>query len=183
MAEISLLVGPKHSGKTAILLQQNYNLKKVFDEKVILANCGSDKCSTSLGATQSAVKIARATSLLLLKPVNEWKETEYFLIDNAHLLTPLQVHEIVALADDYNVEFRLAGRKHTTEGKLFKGIEALIEVCDNMTHAGNSIICSCGMRATHELPDSDELVCRKHFNEAKKSKHRHTKWSDIKGQR
>lgn len=176
MAEISLLFGPKRSGKTAILLQQNYNLQKVFDEKVVLANCGSNECTTSLGVSQSAVEILRATSLLLLKPINEWKETEYFLIDNAHLLTPLQVKEIVLLADEYNVEVRLAGRKLTSEGRLFKGIEALMEVCDNMTHAGNSIICSCGMRATHELPDSAELVCRKHFYEVQKSKRRPIKW-------
>lgn len=147
MAKLYYFTSTMNAGKTAKLIQFNYNCIKRNINTLILTVIMKNKkiCIKSrLGLKNSAIPINNKINIY--KYVERYKHmVRYILIDEVQFLSKKQVFEIVAIVDHLKINVITYGLKTDFKLKLFTASEYLLTLSDKILEI--KTLCKCGKKA------------------------------------
>lgn len=177
-----------NAGKSAILLQSNYNYRERGMRTLLLApeidsRDGQGMIYSRIGLQAEAIAFLPVDDLLqLVTKEHSQQHIDCVLLDEAQFLTRKQVSELCRVADDLNIPVLTYGLRTDFRGNLFEGSQYLLAWADKLNEI--KTICHCGKKATMVLrlgPDGTPVregsqievggnerylsVCRRHHRE------------------
>lgn len=149
---LKFFYGVMGSSKTAQLLIQNYNCKKLTGAYTTLL-----KPSTDIRASKIKSRIGLSANCVLFTPQDDLTTLssvfpEYILskdvfifVDEAQFCTPAQIDQLRRLANDQTIKVYCYGLKTNFKSELFAGSKRLLEVADEIEEISH--FCNCGNKA------------------------------------
>ncbi len=179
MADLVFINSVMNSGKTARLLEMNFNNKKI-GKKTLLFKSGLDDREKTIKS-----RIGLEEKCLLLNNKKDFKlikNVDLVLIDEAQFLSKKDIDKLRMISITKNIDIYCFGLKSDFKGNLFPGSKRLLEIADHVEEL--KTMCSCGSKATMNLKydnktgiiirDGDTIdcgyedkymsVCYKHWN-------------------
>jgi len=172
-----------NSSKTANALMVAYNYQE-RGQKALLVKPDIDTREGELPVIKSRIGISMPAVFLRdfnKMSMEEIKEFNCVIIDEAQFLTAAQVDRLVTIADDLNIPVICYGLRTDFRGELFEGSRQLLTVADTIEEI--KTVCWCGKKATFNARISPEgkiikegpqvlmggneryiALCRKHYN-------------------
>ncbi len=149
MAKLYFYYGTVKSGKTMSLIQtaktyENQNLQVII-LKPVLDNTETKTLTANIGFQKDANFIIQKEDniLTLLEPL--LNNTSCILVDNAHLLSSLQVDVLFNITKTYNIPVITYGLRTDAKTGSFIGSKRLLEIADTIKEIKS--ICHCGKKA------------------------------------
>lgn len=152
MSQLIFEYAVMNSGKTAKLLQMNYDYtrigKEVFvmkpsidtrDKNIIRSRNGLETKCHSFHHSENLYDIVLTQNM----------DYNVVLIDEAQFLKESQVEDLRKLVNEKNIIVICFGLKSDFMGKLFEGSKRLIELSDELHE--NNTFCHCGEKATMNM--------------------------------
>lgn len=186
MAKLYFYYSAMNAGKTTTLLQSNYNyhergMQTLLFTPSIDSRYGQGKITSRIGL-QAPAQIFSANDNLyaIVAGLQEQKQIDCVLIDEAQFLTKDHVSQLTEIVDQLNIPVLAYGLRTDYRGEPFAASSYLLGWADNLIEI--KTICHCGKKATHTLRVDAEgnviktgeqvliggnetylSVCRKHF--------------------
>lgn len=189
MAKLHFVYSTMNAGKSALLLQTDYNYAERGMRCLLLTadldnRYGTARITSRLGMSAEAQTFCPSDDLLekyLEKAAADG--IACVLIDEAQFLTRDQVEQLAHAVDFLNLPVMAFGLRTDFRGHLFAGSEALLALSDSLREM--KTICHCGRKATMVLRKDAQgiptleggqvqiggnetyvALCRKHWTEA-----------------
>ena len=189
MAKLYFIYSTMNAGKSAQLLQTNFNYLERGMRSLLLTAAldnryGVAKISSRLGISADAQVFAPGDDLIEAHLRQAAAEgIACVLIDEAQFLTRPQVRQLATAVDELRLPVMAYGLRTDFRGELFEGSSALLALADEIREVRT--ICHCGKKATMVLrKDTDGkptleggqvqiggnetyvALCRKHWTQA-----------------
>ncbi len=151
MAKLYFKYGAMGSSKTAQALITKYNYEE-NDMQVWLIKPSADTRDGEEILRSRIGLEARVDVILpeedILKRFQESKQgcCDVIIVDECQFLTPMQIDQLRAIVDDYDVPTICFGLRTDFKTQLFPGSRRLMEVADTIQEI--KTICDCGAKAT-----------------------------------
>lgn len=142
MAKISFRYGAVGSSKTANALMTRYNYFERGKSVILL----KPKLENRDGATIIKSRVGLAAECEYVEDYLEnIRQCDCIIIDEAQFMTPEQVNKFVEIADNLDITIIMYGLKNDFQGHLFDGSKRIIEVADELIKIPT--VCWCGKDA------------------------------------
>ncbi|WP_424186463.1 thymidine kinase [Actinokineospora sp. G85] len=144
--------GPMDCGKSTLALQVDHNHARQGRRGLLLVHLdrsGRPQITSRIGITREAVEVHAEVDLLVLVR-EQWaagRGVDYLIVDEAQFLTPAQVDQLAALADDHQVDVYCFGIATDFRSRLFPGAARLFELADELQPVQVDVLCWCGLPA------------------------------------
>ena len=161
MAKLYFKYGAMGSSKTAQALITKYNYEE-NDLKVWLIKPSAD---TRDGVQILRSRIGLAATVEVIAPgVDVYKlfgdtragKCDVIIVDECQFLTEVQIDELRAIVNDYNIPVMCFGLRTDFQTRLFPGSRRLMEVADTIQEI--KTICDCGAKATVNARINDGYI-------------------------
>lgn len=190
MAKLYFYYSAMNAGKSASLLQSNYNYNERNMNTLMLVpkiddRCGVGRVSSRTGIKANAMAFSCDTDLFAFSSIkNQEKEINCILVDEAQFLTKDHVKQLCKVVDELNIPVLAYGLRSDFKGEPFEGSLYLLIWADSIIEI--KTICHCGKKAIMnaridedgeqvleggqiEIGGNDRYIalCRKHYKEGK----------------
>ncbi len=146
MSTLKFIVSVMSAGKTARLLQLNFDYKRV-KKKTMLFKPALDTRETVI---KSRMGIEEKCNIISgVEDLEQIKDVDTVFIDEAQFLSVEEVNKLRAISAKEDIEIYCFGLKSDFMGNLFEGSRRLFEVADSFEEL--TTMCLCGKRATMNL--------------------------------
>lgn len=161
MAKLYFKYGAMGSSKTAQALITKYNYEE-NDMKVWLIKPSAD---TRDGVQILRSRIGLAAAVEVIAPEADVYEQftktragkcDVIIVDECQFMTELQIDQLRAIVNDYNVPVMCFGLRTDFQTRLFSGSRRLMEVADTIQEI--KTICDCGAKATVNARINDGYI-------------------------
>ncbi|WP_416832265.1 MAG: thymidine kinase [Erythrobacter sp.] len=191
MAKLYFYFSSMNAGKSTTMLQADFN----YRERGMATMLWTAELDTrSQGMVRSRIGLEAGAHLYrpdtdLLAEISAAKgqgPLDCVLLDEAQFLTPDQVWQLAAVADELGVPVLCYGLRTDFQGALFPGSAVLLGIADTLVEL--KAVCHCGRKATMNLRVTEDgsavkqgaqteiggndryvALCRKHFSAALKA--------------
>ncbi|WP_252258333.1 thymidine kinase [Erythrobacter aurantius] len=191
MAKLYFYFSSMNAGKSTTMLQADFN----YRERGMATMLWTAELDTrSQGMVRSRIGLEAGAHLYrpdtdLLVEISAAKAQgplDCVLLDEAQFLTPEQVWQLAAVADELGVPVLCYGLRTDFQGALFPGSAVLLGIADTLVEL--KAVCHCGRKATMNLRVTEDgsavkqgaqteiggndryvALCRKHFSAALKA--------------
>ncbi len=188
MAKLYFYYSSMNAGKSTTLLQADFNYRERGQSTMVwtaeLDTRSAGLVKSRIGLEAGAHLYTPQTDLMaeILKANGE-KSLDCVMVDEAQFLTPAQVWQLAALADEHGIPVLCYGLRTDFQGELFAGSASLLGIADALVEL--KAVCWCGRKASMnlrvdasgkpvkegeqtEIGGNDRYValCRKHFSMA-----------------
>jgi len=146
MAHLVFLSSVMNSGKTARLLQMNFDYKRIGKKTMLLKPALDTRESTIKsrnGLEEDCILIHSRKDLDLISDI------DIAFIDEAQFLSKKDIDKLRKISLEKNIDIYCFGLKSDFRGKLFKGAKRLLEIADYSDEL--STMCPCGHKATMNI--------------------------------
>lgn len=152
MAKLRFRYATMESGKSAEILQVNYNYNKIGRKGLLLIpdkdKTSNGTISSRLGISAPALKIKQSDNIYEI--VTQKLKTEnisYLILDESNFITKEQAYQLGDIVDFLNIDVLAYGLLTDFKTNLFEGTKALIEIQDELEEISVKSICHCGKKA------------------------------------
>lgn len=191
MAKLYFYFSSMNAGKSTTMLQADFN----YRERGMATMLWTAELDTrSQGMVRSRIGLEAGAHLYrpdtdLFAEISAAKAQgplDCVLLDEAQFLTPEQVWQLAAVADELGVPVLCYGLRTDFQGALFPGSAVLLGIADTLVEL--KAVCHCGRKATMNLRVTEDgsavkqgaqteiggndryvALCRKHFSAALKA--------------
>ena len=156
MAKLHFYYSAMNAGKSTTLLQSDYNYNErgmdtLLYSPVVDNRSGVRTISSRIGLESPAVGFSADTDILadVSGKIASNSNIKCILVDEAQILTELQVKELCKVCDTYNIPVMCYGIRTDFRGELFSGSMHLLAYADNLVEL--KTICeyeNCTRKAT-----------------------------------
>ncbi|SFP92981.1 thymidine kinase [Sphingomonas rubra] len=189
MAKLYFYYASMNAGKSTNLLQADFNYRERGMATMLFTAAIDDRfehgtIASRIGLSAPATAFDASTDLAACTLDRQARETlSCVLVDEAQFLTPGQVDQLAAIADDHGIPVLAYGLRTDFQGELFPGSARLLALADALIEIKS--VCQCGRKATMnlrvdsqgraiaegrqtEIGGNDRYValCRRHHREA-----------------
>lgn len=191
MAKLYFYFSSMNAGKSTTMLQADFNYRErgmatmVWTAEIDTRSEGMVKSRIGL---EAGAHLYRPDTDLLgeVSAAHNQSPLDCVLLDEAQFLTPDQVWQLAAIADELSIPVLCYGLRTDFQGALFPGAATLLGIADALVEL--KAVCHCGRKATMNLRvDADGnpvkegeqteiggndrylALCRKHFSAALKN--------------
>lgn len=157
MAKIYYRYGTMRSGKSQDVIRA-YDSYEKSDRKSIIIKPSIDTRDEGVVSTRKGYNV-KANILhnkpgeiinLINQEVRNNIAVHAVIVDEAQFLSPMQIQELIVIADSINIPVLAYGLKTNFRGELFTGSKLLIEIADNIEEI--KTVCQfCNRKATMNL--------------------------------
>ena len=188
MAKLYFYYSSMNAGKSTTLLQADFNYRERGMSTMVwtaqLDTRSDGAVASRIGLTADAHLYSQGTDIFA--KISEWHDRsplDCVMVDEAQFLTPKQVWQLAALADQKGIPVLCYGLRTDFQGELFPGSAALLGIADALVEL--KAVCHCGRKASMNLRVTEDgtavkegeqteiggndryvALCRKHFSEA-----------------
>ena len=151
MAKMYFKYGAMGSSKTAQALITKYNYEE-NDLSVWLikpsadVRDGADVLRSRIGLSARVDIITPEVDVFALFTETMLGKCDVIIVDECQFLEPVQIDQLRAIVDEYNLPVMCFGLRTDFQCKLFPGSRRLMEVADTIQEI--KTICDCGAKAT-----------------------------------
>ena len=146
MAHLVFVSSVMNSGKTARLLQMNFDYKRI-GKTTLLFKPSIDKRENTIKSRNGLEE-----DCLILNSKEDFKlmkDVDIIFIDEAQFLKKKDIDRLRKISVKENIDIYCFGLKSDFKGNLFKGSKRLLEVSDYVDELNT--MCLCGKKATMNL--------------------------------
>lgn len=174
MAKLRFRFATMESGKSAEILQVNYNyeLRGIYGVLLIpeIDKTSNGSISSRLGISSPAIVVKEDTNIYeLIKNISKDTILSYVIVDEANFLTEEQVEQLGDIVDFLNIDVLAYGLLTNFKTRQFKGSQRLIDIADEREHIYVRSICHCGKKANFNarivngeiVKDGEEIILDK----------------------
>lgn len=149
MAKLYFYYSAMNAGKTTHLLQSSHNYKERGMHTLILSSSLDNRFGQ--GVVKSRIGIQSPSIIFnqkedLFKLVQQQKEVNCVLVDEAQFLSKSQVYQLTEVVDQLNKPVLAYGLRTDFKGELFDGSQYLLAWADELCEL--KTICHTGKKAT-----------------------------------
>ena len=161
MAKLYFKYGAMGSSKTAQALITKYNYEE-NDLKVWLIKPSADTrdgvqiLRSRIGLAAAVEVMAPQADIYLLFSQERVGRCDVIIVDECQFLTELQIDQLRAIVNDFNVPVMCFGLRTDFQTHLFPGSRRLMEVADTIQEI--KTICDCGAKATVNARVNDGYI-------------------------
>lgn len=167
MAKFYFKYGPMESAKSALLLIEAYNFEKRNIGFLCIKPSIDDRenietISSRIGIERECLTIYPDYNIYRIVhniiTENENNKIQWILVDESQFLRSVQVEQLRAIVDDFNINVLCYGLRTDFQTHLFEGSKRLFELADDIDEM--KISCSCGRKAIFNarFNENGELV-------------------------
>ena len=167
MAKFYFKYGPMESAKSALLLIEAYNFEKRNVGFLCIKPSIDDRenietISSRIGIERECLTIYPDYNIYRIVhniiTENENNKIQWILVDESQFLRSVQVEQLRAIVDDFNINVLCYGLRTDFQTHLFEGSKRLFELADDIDEM--KISCSCGRKAIFNarFNENGELV-------------------------
>lgn len=152
MAKLRYRYATMESGKSAEILQVNYNYNKIGKKGLLLIpdkdTTSNGMISSRLGISAPATKIKETDNIFEL--VQEKLKTEdisYLILDESNFITVEQADQLGDIVDYLGIDVLAYGLLTDFKTNLFGGSARLVAIQDELEEISVKSVCHCGKKA------------------------------------
>tara|TARA_B100002051_G_C16496042_1_gene515408 strand:- start:246 stop:791 length:546 start_codon:yes stop_codon:yes gene_type:complete len=151
---LSFYYGAMNAGKSATLLQMNYNYRERGKRTLLLIPevVGKAIISSRIGLEADAIVVSDTSDIYALVA----DDTTCIFVDEAQFLSTDQVLQLNNVSLKLEINVICFGLRTDFQGKLFEGASALFAIADDFKEL--TTLCWCGNHATMTLRVHDGIV-------------------------
>ena len=143
--KLTYVTATMNAGKTARLLQMNYDYSFIGKKTILL--------KPALDTRESTIKSrngleAECFLINSAKDIKQIKNVDIVFVDEVQFLTKKEINALRKLTKK-GIAVYAFGLRTTFQGKLFKGSKRLLEIADEVVELNG--MCKCGEKATMNL--------------------------------
>lgn len=152
MAKLRFRYATMESGKSAEILQVNYNYNKIGRKGLLLIpeldKVSNGEVSSRLGISAPAIKIKQSDNLYeLVKNKLKNENISYVILDEANFITTEQADQLGDIVDFLKIDVMAYGLLTDFRTNLFSGSARLVAIQDELEEISVKSICHCGKKA------------------------------------
>ncbi len=151
MSKLYFSYAAMNAGKSTVLLQAAHNyeergMRTCLFTALVDQRAGKGRIASRIGIAKDAYVFTKDDDLCgKITDLHNQAKLDCVLIDEAQFLTPEQVWQLAAIADDLKIPVLCYGLRTDFQGKLFPGSEILLSIADQLREIRT--ICWCGAKA------------------------------------
>lgn len=154
MAKLRYRYATMESGKSAEILQVNYNYNKIGKKGLLLIpsidKVSDGNISSRLGISAPATKVSPTDNIYtLVESKLKHQDIDYIIIDESNFITVEQADQLGDIVDFLEIDVIAYGLLTDFKTNLFDGAKRLIEIQDELKEISVKSICHCGKKAIH----------------------------------
>lgn len=154
MAELVYFSGTMDSGKSTLALQTHHNHSSAGRRGLVFTRndrAGKARISSRLGLETVAIEADDILNFYAFveKEIAAGNKLDYLICDEVQFYQPIQIEQLAALVDDFEMDIFTFGITADFRTALFPGAKRLYELADRVNVLQVEALCWCGKRATH----------------------------------
>lgn len=154
MAELVYFSGTMDSGKSTLALQTHHNHSSAGQKGLVFTRndrAGKARISSRLGLETVAIEADDILNFYAFveKEIAAGNKLDYLICDEVQFYQPIQIEQLAALVDDFEMDIFTFGITADFRTALFPGSKRLYELADRVNVLQVEALCWCGKRATH----------------------------------
>ncbi|MDA2975549.1 MAG: thymidine kinase [Actinomycetota bacterium] len=154
MAELVYFSGTMDSGKSTLALQTHHNHSSAGRRGLVFTRndrAGKARISSRLGLETVAIEADDILDFYTFveKEIAAGNKLDYLICDEVQFYQPIQIEQLAALVDDFEMDIFTFGITADFRTALFPGSKRLYELADRVNVLQVEALCWCGKRATH----------------------------------
>ena len=154
MAELVYFSGTMDSGKSTLALQTHHNHSSAGRRGLVFTRndrAGKARISSRLGLETVAIEADDNLNFyaFVQKEIAAGNKLDYLICDEVQFYQPIQIEQLAALVDDFEMDIFTFGITADFRTALFPGSKRLYELADRVNVLQVEALCWCGKRATH----------------------------------
>ncbi|MDA0274582.1 MAG: thymidine kinase [Actinobacteria bacterium] len=154
MAELVYFSGTMDSGKSTLALQTHHNHSSAGRRGLVFTRndrAGKARISSRLGLETVAIEADDILDFYTFveKEIAAGNKLDYLICDEVQFYQPIQIEQLAALVDDFEMDIFTFGITADFRTALFPGSKRLYELADRINVLQVEALCWCGKRATH----------------------------------
>lgn len=154
MAELVYFSGTMDSGKSTLALQTHHNHSSAGRRGLVFTRndrAGKARISSRLGLETVAIEADDNLNFYAFveKEIAAGNKLDYLICDEVQFYQPIQIEQLAALVDDFEMDIFTFGITADFRTALFPGSKRLYELADRVNVLQVEALCWCGKRATH----------------------------------
>ena len=154
MAELVYFSGTMDSGKSTLALQTHHNHSSAGRRGLVFTRndrAGKARISSRLGLETVAIEADDNLNFYTFveKEIAAGNKLDYLICDEVQFYQPIQIEQLAALVDDFEMDIFTFGITADFRTALFPGSKRLYELADRINVLQVEALCWCGKRATH----------------------------------
>lgn len=154
MAELVYFSGTMDSGKSTLALQTHHNHSSAGRRGLVFTRndrAGKARISSRLGLETVAIEADDNLNFyaFVQKEIAAGNKLDYLICDEVQFYQPIQIEQLAALVDDFEMDIFTFGITADFRTALFPGSKRLYELADRINVLQVEALCWCGKRATH----------------------------------
>ena len=155
MAELVYFSGTMDSGKSTLALQTHHNHSSAGRRGLVFTRndrAGKARISSRLGLETVAIEADDILDFYTFveKEIAAGNKLDYLICDEVQFYQPIQIEQLAALVDDFEMDIFTFGITADFRTALFPGSKRLYELADRVNVLQVEALCWCGKRATHK---------------------------------
>ena len=152
MAKLRFRYATMESGKSAEILQVNYNYNKVGRKGLLLIpeldEVSNGEVSSRLGISAPAIKVKHSDNIYeLVENKLKKEDISYVILDEANFITVEQADQLGDIVDFLGIDVIAYGLLTDFTTSLFGGSARLVAIQDELEEISVKSICHCGKKA------------------------------------
>ena len=142
------------SGKSTLALQTHHNHSSAGRRGLVFTRndrAGKARISSRLGLETVAIEADDNLNFyaFVQKEIAAGNKLDYLICDEVQFYQPIQIEQLAALVDDFEMDIFTFGITADFRTALFPGSKRLYELADRVNVLQVEALCWCGKRATH----------------------------------
>jgi thymidine kinase len=142
------------SGKSTLALQTHHNHSSAGRRGLVFTRndrAGKARISSRLGLETVAIEADDILNFYAFveKEIAAGNKLDYLICDEVQFYQPIQIEQLAALVDDFEMDIFTFGITADFRTALFPGSKRLYELADRVNVLQVEALCWCGKRATH----------------------------------
>ena len=165
IAKLRYRYATMESGKSAEILQVNYNYNKIGKKGLLLIpdkdTTSNGMISSRLGISAPATKIKETDNIFEL--VQEKLKTEdisYLILDESNFITVEQADQLGDIVDYLGIDVLAYGLLTDFKTNLFGGSARLVAIQDELEEISVKSVCHCGKKANFNARVVNEKIAK-----------------------
>lgn len=152
MAKLRYRYATMESGKSAEILQVNYNYNKIGRKGLLLIpdkdTTSNGMISSRLGISAPATKIKETDNIFeLVQEKLKTEEISYLILDESNFITVEQADQLGDIVDYLGIDVLAYGLLTDFKTNLFGGSARLVAIQDELEEISVKSVCHCGKKA------------------------------------
>lgn len=152
MAKLRYRYATMESGKSAEILQVNYNYNKIGKKGLLLIpdkdTTSNGMISSRLGISAPATKIKETDNIFeLVQEKLKTEEISYLILDESNFITVEQADQLGDIVDYLGIDVLAYGLLTDFKTNLFGGSARLVAIQDELEEISVKSVCHCGKKA------------------------------------